>query len=91
MNCLNFEFVVLPNVFIVCGQHKPSVAYQKTFGSNADPMRVMYLKALYAKFKKEAEDDKKPSDYFESKKNKNPSQFVVREDILDVPILINGC
>jgi hypothetical protein len=34
MNALGFQFCVLPHVFVISGQHKPSTSYEKTFGKN---------------------------------------------------------
>jgi glycosyltransferase-like protein LARGE len=35
MNALEFDFCVLPRVFIIAAPHEPSKAYQKTFGKKA--------------------------------------------------------
>ena len=93
MDALGFEFYVLPNVFVVCGQHAPSSSYEKTFGVNSDPMRILYLKALYSKFKKELkskdirQDSAEKIKYFEEKKK----QSVVLDVTIGTPTLINGC
>jgi hypothetical protein len=31
----SFSFHVIPNVFVLCVDHKPSVSYEKTFGTQS--------------------------------------------------------